>query len=37
LIVSIGYVINEVIEDNFGHEGIIDESKLLEDVESHQQ
>jgi len=28
-------VIDEVVEDSFGHEGIIDESKL-EDVESHQ-
>jgi len=30
-------VIDEVVEDIFGHEEIIDESKLLEDVESHQQ
>jgi len=37
LIVSIGYVIDEVVGDIFCHEGIIDESKLLEDVESHQQ
>ena len=29
-------VTDEVVEDIFGHEGIIDESKL-EDVESHQQ
>jgi len=28
-------VIDGVVKNIFGHEGIIDESKLLEDVESH--